>query len=109
MQQPLISAVPESAGVKCPEPPTVDDSAGVLGRTTPTDGVGGDAEREQAIRFAGEQFLAWMDEWERTSCFAARGTAEFWLLRQSTLIRGRSAAQVRAMEEARGLLCRTSS
>lgn len=62
-----------------------------------------DIERESAIVFAGEQLIAWMGEWERSGDFSARGAADFWRVRQESLIKGRSAGQVRSMELARGL------
>lgn len=62
-----------------------------------------DADRERLIASAGYQLQAWMAEYERTSCFSTRGTADFWRLRMEALIRERSPEQVRAMELERGL------
>lgn len=76
-------------------------------RTAPTERVGGlltDAGRETAIRGCGLQMLAWMAEYERTGCFSARGTADFWRGRMQEFVAGRSADRVRAMEAERGLV-----
>jgi hypothetical protein len=63
-----------------------------------------DQQRERAIAGAGEQMEAWVQEWERTGCFAARGCADFWLRRMRELVAERSEQMVRRLEIERGLV-----
>lgn len=52
-----------------------------------------DEARESAIVFAGEQLMAWMQEWERSGCFSARGCVDYWNGRREELIRGRASKE----------------
>ena len=76
----------------------------------PTAGVGEhlpdtltDAEREERIRYCGEQLEVAMARWEAQGNFIDRADADTWRLRMEEAIRGRSTAQVARMEAERGL------
>ncbi len=62
-----------------------------------------DAEREFMIRRSGRMMRLAMARWERSGCFGDRGLADYWRLTMEADIRGRSAAQVDLLEQARGL------
>jgi hypothetical protein len=82
--------IPPAATAGADNAPTVieDDELRLSRRTTPTPGVGREALLARA-RFAMDQHNAWIAEWERSGCFAARGLADFWL--------GKAADAVEAM------------
>jgi hypothetical protein len=62
-----------------------------------------DAEREAAIKRAGDLIVHYMNLWEKTSDFQYRGDADRAKRLMYLLIEGRSQAQKDAMERARGL------
>lgn len=62
-----------------------------------------DAERESEIARHGRGMIAAYARYEASSCFTDVGQAHFHRMRMYALIRGRSAGQVAAMEQARGL------
>jgi hypothetical protein len=62
-----------------------------------------DAEREEAIKAAGQAIERHMAEYAASGCFAARGAADRARRFMEQLIAGRSPEQVARMEQERGL------
>jgi hypothetical protein len=62
-----------------------------------------DAQREAAIKLAGEAIERHMARYQQSHCFADLGAADRARLSMEALIKGRSAAQIHRMEVERGL------
>jgi hypothetical protein len=62
-----------------------------------------DEDRERLIRRAGRMMRLYMARYERSSCFADRGVADYWRMTMQADIKARSPAQVAKLERERGL------
>ena len=63
-----------------------------------------DSEREERIESLGALMVTAMELWESTGEFGYRGEADRLRIRMEALIKSRSAAFVRGLEVARGLV-----
>jgi hypothetical protein len=88
---------------EAPAPSIETDSADVSGSPVLSADVGSvrqgssltPDQREAAIKLAGDLVVKYMDEYERTGCFAALGNADRFRLMQRQLIAGRTNPQER--------------
>jgi hypothetical protein len=62
-----------------------------------------DEDRERLIRRAGRMMRIYMARYERSSCFADRGLADYWRMTMQADIKARSPDQVAKLERERGI------
>jgi len=81
----------------------VSDESEMVCRTSRANSALSDEERERHIKACGDLMELAMVRWYETGDFGHRGEASRWRILMEQAIKGRSAEQIRRMEEARGL------